>query len=350
MAAKKQTHYQVLGVFPDAKQTDIVRAYNKWKSAQASELAVPDPRRNVQVEAAYKVLSNEQSRAEYDASLKAPEIKRRSQGAAALLGGLAVLGGVAAASWYFVGSKPPPAPTGRPLEEIKQAASLAVGRLDRIDISGATAPIGVVFAVDQNQMVTTCNGISPGALYMVHLSPRNIPARVMTSDESLGLCKLSVDGVGSNPLSLSSAEPRAGDRIYATKINAVGEVTLIEGTVKSVTTDPDKGRVIEASMPVAPASGGAPLLDMYGRVVGVASVSKEGRGRHLTLPSAWNPDARPVARSAPEPAPATETASSEPKPAPEFSAPPRSPKDISPQQREALEKAFRPPPNVPNDL
>lgn len=346
MAAPKQTHYEVLGVKPDAKLTEIGRAYNKLRSALHHETAAPDPRRAALVEAAYQALSDEARRAEYDATLAAPERKRRARGAALVLGGILVLGGTAGASWYFLGSQPPAPPTGKPIDEIRQAASLAVGRLDRIDMSGASSPVGVAFAVDEGSMVTACNGITPGAQYVVHLSPRNVAARIATSDEALGLCQLSVDGVGASPLQVSGAEPRKGDKIYATKINAVGEVTLIEGSVKRVATE-EGGRVIEASMPVAPVGGGAPLLDIYGRVVGVASISKDGRARHIPVPHAWTAEGRPAVRvTTPEPAPAA----GQPKPAPELSMPPRSVNDISPERRERLEKAFRPPPTVPDDL
>lgn len=350
MAVKPRTHYDVLGVKAGAKQTDIGRAYNKWKAQQADETAAPDPRSAKMIEAAYKVLANPGSREEYDRQLAEPQRKKESRGVAAAIAGVVVLSAVAGAAWLFMGSQPPKAaagPPGKPVDEIKHLASLAVGRLDRIDMSGTKAQAAIAFAIDENVMVTACNAIVPTSQHVVHLSPRDLPARVMTSDESLGLCQLAVEGAGSKPLTISAEEPRAGDKIYATKINAVGEVSLIEGSVKKVSNE-EAGRVIEASVPVAPASGGAPLLDVYARVVGVAAVEKDGRGRHIPIPKGWNPDARPAPVRAPPPVavPSDEPKQGQPKPAPEL----RNPTQITPDRKERLEKAFRPPPSVPDDL
>ena len=348
MASPKLTHYDILGVPRTAKTTDIVRAYRRLKSEIENEFAAPDPRRAARLKEAHDTLADEQLRAAYDAELDAPVRRFRAKGMKALFMSLVVLASVAAASYWMNASVPKPLPGAKTADEIQKAASFSIGRLDRIDISGRSTPVGMAFATEEGVMVTSCDAIDPQAQHVVHLSARNVSARVLTADKGLGLCKLAVDGAGSRPLEVSGVEPRTGDRIYATKINAAGEFTLIAGTVKKVTTD-NRGRVIEASMPVPPASDGAPLLDAYGRIVGVAtSKSPNPRGHHIAITTAWTAPARPVARPAPasEPSPAP---ASEPK----VVAPPGFPKgphDSSPERREAIEKAFRPPPTVPNEL
>jgi S1-C subfamily serine protease len=346
MPFPKLSHYEVLGVPRGAKTTDIVRAYRRLKSEIDNEFAAPDPTRAARLKAAHDTLADEQQRAAYDARLDAPVRQFRAKGMKALLIGLAVLVSVAAASYWLDASVPKPLPGAKTADEIQKVASFSIGRLDRIDISGRSTPVGMAFATEEGVMVTVCDAIDPQAQHVVYLSPRNVSARVLTTDTALGLCKLAVDGAGSRPLEVSGVEPRTGDRIYATKINAAGEFTLIAGTVKKVTTD-GRGRVIETSTPVAPAGDGAPLLDAYGRVVGVAtSKSPNPRGHHIAITTAWTTHARPATR----PAPASEApAASEPK----VVAPPGFPKgphDSSPERREAIEKAFRPPPTVPNEL
>jgi trypsin-like peptidase/DnaJ-like protein len=354
MATKPRTHYEVLGVKPDAKQTDIGRAYNKWKSKQADETAAPDPRGAAVMEAAYKVLGNPESRDAYDRELAGPQRKRQMMGMTGAIAGVVVLSATAAGAWLMMGSKPnePSGPPGKSPDEIRHVASLAVGRLDRVDMSGSKAQVGLAFAIAEDVMVAPCNAIVPGAQHMVFLSPRNLPARVRTADEHIGLCQLTVDGTGSKPLTVAGVEPRPGDKVYSTKINAVGEVMITEGAVKRVTTT-EAGRVIEASVPVAPSSGGAPLLDIYARVVGVAAIDKDGRAQHVPVPKGWDPDAKPR----PAPAPAATAAAgdedsgapkqrSEPRPAPGL----RNPSEISEERKKRLGEAFRPPPNVPDDL
>jgi hypothetical protein len=340
MASPKLTHYDILGVPRSAKTTDIVRAYRRLKSEIENEFAAPDPRRAARLKEAHETLADEERRAAYDAELDAPVRQLRSKGLKALLIGLAVLASVAAASYWLDASVPKPPPGAKTADEIQKAASFSIGRLDRIDISGRSTPVGMAFATEEGVMVTSCDAIDPQAQHVVHLSPRNVSARVLTTDKGLGLCRLAVDGAGSRPLEVSGVEPRTGDRIYATKINAAGEFSLIAGTVKRVTSDA-RGRVIEASMPVPPASDGAPLLDAYGRIVGVAtSKSPNPRGHHIAITTA-----RPAA-------PASEAPAAPASP-PKVVAPPGFPKgphDASPERREAIEKAFRPPPTVPNEF
>ena len=101
---------------------------------------------------------------------------------------------------------------------------------------------------------------------------------------------------------------------------------------------------------MAPGTGGSPLLDIYGRVVGVATLAQAGEGRHVPIPVAWVNEARDVRE--PPVAPARERVPEEepyksPRPASRI---PQKVEDIPPERREALEKAFRPPPKVPDDL
>jgi hypothetical protein len=342
MSAPRQTHYDVLGVKRDAKRVDIGRAYNRLRSEMQKEMAAPDKRRAALVQQAHETLSDPVTRDAYDKSLLAPERKRRAALTGSVIVGVALI--VAAA--YFVFLPPPSSPPPRSAAEILHSASLAVGGLKRLDMSGQSARVGIAFAIDEGVMLTTCQEIAPGSQLVVHLSPRDAPARVATSDEALGLCQLAVEGAGSKPLPVSGVPPRTGDKVYATKINAVGEVALIPGTVKRVSVE-SGSRVVHASMPVANAGGGGPLLDADGRVIGVASRSQpDDRGRFVAVPEAWIPYPK-VSRSAPsESAPRPP----EPKAPPAFPSVPKNIEDIPPERREKLEKAFRPPPNVPDDL
>jgi hypothetical protein len=159
-----------------------------------------------------------------------------------------------------------------------------------------------------------------------------------------------VEGAGSWPLSVSSAEPRAGDIVYAASVNAVGEVVLKEGRVKHVEPG-QRGRIIESTVP--PNIGGAPLLDVHGRVVAVSTQS-DGRDRHVAIPAGWTEAPRPAAAPAPPPA----TAASEPAPDGKASpsdvprpppAMPNAPGSMTPERIEKLHKAFRPGPQIPAD-
>jgi serine protease Do len=347
----KETLYDILGVPRNAKLTDIGRAYNRHKATMRAEHTPPDERRNALLHEAFEVLSDPQKRAAYDASL------RRSR-AVVLPGGRALGRGPAVAlllvialvafTLYQVFDTPKPQKPPRLLSEVQTAASLAVGRLQSMDISGKAATVGIAFTLEEGVMVTPCAGITPNAQLVVIIPPRSVPARVIGADAQQRFCRLEVAGAGSWPLTLNSLPPRVGEKVYAAEVGGNGEVFLREGSVKRVLEGP-RGRMVETSLAVPAGSAGRPLLDAEGRVIAVAMISADGKGEHVGVPADWLAASQPRA-PAPRPAePAPEAASSTPKAAPAS----RSPHDVSNmpvERRERLEKAFRPPPTVPDDL
>lgn len=351
MYGGKTTLYEILEVSRDAKLTDIGRAYHRLRAGMQDENAPPDPRRAAQVKEAYEILSDIDRRQAYDASLRKPKVLLKKAGSRInpLLAGAAVgLAIAAVAAWWVFRPKTHPGDGQRSPIEIANAATVAIGRLQSIDMSGRSTPLGLAFAVDEGVMATSCNGISPGAELVVKIVPRVLQARVMMADDSHGLCKLAVQGAGGWPLVLSGVEPKPGERIYATSVNAVGDVVLKEGTVKRVLAEP-KGGIIETTVPMALVSNGSPLLDGLGRVLAIASVAQPGGlGRYVAVPPAWRAVAQP-SRSAPPAPPTAAPAPTTPRPAPELSVPKKG-EDRPSERREALEKAFRPPPSVPGDL
>jgi hypothetical protein len=170
----------------------------------------------------------------------------------------------------------------------------------------------------------------------------------MGADAARRFCRLEVTGGGSWPLMLNSVAPRVGEKVYAADVAANGEVMLREGAVKRV-SEGAKGRVVDASIAATPEIAGRPLLDADGRVVAVALVTEDGKAQHVGVPADWLEAARPRA-APPKPAEA------EGAPAPKTARPPqeaptlRDPTQITPERRERLEKAFRPPPTVPDDI
>ncbi len=346
MHGGKQTLYEVLGIPDDARAADITRAYRNLRAEMAKETAPPDPRRAALVSEAYGILSDPGRRAQYDASLKerfvlgvrafAPRRARRVAAAAALV--------LLAGAVGYLALAPGRGAPGKSLQEIGEMAALSVGRLHRIDLSGQTTSLGVAFAIEEGVLVTSCEGLVPGAQYFVSLPPRKVPASVSSADERRGLCRLSASGMGSWPLALSSVEPKPGERVYVVNVNPAGQAYVKEGSVKRVTASAAGDRVIETAG-AATADGGAPLLDSFGRVVAVAAPAKEGGVRHVAVPAAWLAEARPAAS-----APPASRAGAQPPSEASKSPLERQPVEMPAHRREALEKSFRPPPSVPDDL
>ncbi|MBC8021999.1 MAG: trypsin-like peptidase domain-containing protein [Burkholderiales bacterium] len=310
MASNRKTYYDDLGVSRKATPAEIERAYKRYRADMDLITAAPDRPREARMKAAHEMLSNPERRAQYDAMLAQPERKPRSKGLVWLSAGLVVLAGAGTAA-YLLRPPPPPPPGTLTVEEITRAASRAMGRVESTDMSGKAAPIGLAFDIDENTMATSCTGITPMSQLTVRIVERVLVARVAQVDEQLGVCKLTVSGVGSWPLSVSGAEPKPGDVVYVTKMNAVGEVGLVEAKVKRVVPSP-RGKVIETSVAVLPERQGGPVLDTHGRVIGVAMLPDAGAGGEVVRVT---PDwaARPKAEAPPAPPPAAAPPAEAPK-------------------------------------
>ena len=291
MYGRKETLYDVLDLPRDADATAIATAHNRARAELNRETTAPDPRRASLLHEAYEVLSDPQKRAAYDASLNVPNaffppggrpVRPRWAGICAVLV-------IAAGAAFFTLHRPSPTPTQsdtRSAEEILAMASISVGYLQSIDVSGRSTPVGLAVAIDDGVMVTTCHGLAAGAQLVVHFVGRVAPARVAMADEERDLCKLSVEGAGSRPLPLRAEAPRAGERVYAVIFGNDGQVARA-ATIKGAIPTPN-GNVIEVSIPIAPLASGGPLLDTAGRLVGIVSSSQSfGAGRNVALPAAW---------------------------------------------------------------
>ena len=287
MPAKTPTHYEVLGVRSDARPHEIQRAYGKIRKELDHEAAAPDPRREALVRSAWATLSDEKLRAEYDAMLDAPPAPRESGKRVGLAVGAVVVLAAVGAAFVFRAPQPAPATGTKTPEELGRMATAAMGRLEAMDVSGKGGPIGLAFAVEENTMVTSCAGIAPTSQLTVKMPPRVISARIAQVDQKVGLCKIAAEGVGGKPLAITGVPSRPGDKVYAVKMNAVGEASVVEATVKSAPVE-DGVRSYELSVPVLEERRGAPVLDAYGRVIGVALLGdSEAKGRVVALSADW---------------------------------------------------------------
>jgi hypothetical protein len=346
MAAQpgKPTLYDVLGLRRDASQRDIQRAYRKAMAELQDERTAPDPRRQVLVKEAYEVLSDPGRREGYDASLRGPTLLGVSGGAVPrkrwtiVFGTLLIALGLA--YYLFVARETiDPAklhPDTDVAMQLHTKASVAIGRVNRIDMSGRSTPLGVAVAVQEGVMMTPCSGLAPGAQIAVSIPPRTAPGEILHADEASGLCRLRMHAGGSWPLPVSAQEPRPGERVFTVHLNAQGEAVLREAKVVQV-VPAASSRVVEIAQPGASFVDGSPLLDQQGRVFAVAI-----EGKHRMLPAAWiERGEAAIPRPSPKPVPVP---AHEPEPDPE----PR--KGPSQERRDRIEKAFRPPPKVPDDI
>ena len=286
MAHDHRILYDVLGVTRNAKQHEIERAFRRLRARMQQETVAPDPRQAVLVQKAYEVLSDPARREAYDESLATPasmlqraRASRRTRAYAAA-GALAVVLAVGGA-YYAWRSTVEVAPHRDPAE-ILQAASLAVGRVQAVDVAGSVKPLGLAFAVEQGMLATSCEGLTPTSQLVVSFAQRKVPARVATIYGKDGVCRLAADGMGSWPLSISSRMPRIGAVVYATKVAPGGQVALVPVDVRHVTGE-EGIATITVQAPGEALTPGGPLLDGQGQVLGVG----QGAGRFRPIPREW---------------------------------------------------------------
>jgi hypothetical protein len=299
MSLENRTLYEVLGITRNAKPYEIERAYRRLRADMQKETVAPDPRQGVIVQNAYDVLSDPVRRESYDASLRAPvKALRRAQMSPRFRAAVAGGGLVVAVLVAWFAFRPDERQRPRDPREIAEAASLAVGRVQGIDVGGAVTPLGLAFAIDKGALATNCAGLTPTSQLVVGFAQRKVPARVATIYQKDEVCRLAADGMGSWPLAIAPSLPFVGQKVYATQLSSAGQLALIDGHVRRVAGV--GGLVtIEVGGPASSQLAGGPLLDAQGRVLGVG----EGGGRYRPVPRQWIAEMNlPPQEEAPQPA------------------------------------------------
>jgi S1-C subfamily serine protease len=331
MAAQKKSLYEILGIARDANSIDIGLAYERRK-AELQRAVPQDASAMALAHQAHEILSNPKRRAAYDASLvtqaekaaaaeqespdlvlESDEDEEKPRRKYFIPAGLAALVAVIAAGFIVTRHDapkapvivveapkppPPPPPPPRPLgpEQILPAALLSIGQVMSYEMSGRAVPVGLAFAVEPSRMITTCHGVPAGGKLVVKVDKESMSADLAETDEELDLCRLAVQGLNVRPLTIAAEEAKAGDKVYTLGVNSAGEYALTEGTVKQ-TRIVGGTKVLDLSMPVNANSSGGAVLDVYGRLVGIATTPHRYGGGPAAISSGWISQMRSRART-----------------------------------------------------
>jgi len=276
MNTTHRTHYQILGITRNAKPYEVKRAYERLRSEMRSEAAALDPRRLLQLQTAYEVLSDEARRAAYDEELRRgriePADKRRLWIVAGSCAGAIALG---LAAWLASRPNAPPPPGET---EILSMVTPAVGRVRAVDMSGHATLVGLAFAIGPGRLAARCEGLAPNMELVVRIGSRDVQARATDAAGGRGYCILGTAQAGSWPLAVAERLPAAGDKVYGVRVSDSGEVSLVAGRVRRIERG-TRGAVLELSGDAASEEAGGPLLDERGRAIGIA----DGHGRGAAI-------------------------------------------------------------------
>jgi len=216
------------------------------------------------------------TRSLYEAGLE--RVRRSPAKAAAIAGACAVL---AIGAWLALRPAPPQL-TSRLRAQMETAIAVGVGRVHRIELSGASVPLGAAFAIAPGLLVTSCEGLAPNAEIVVRYGARRAPVQVADVDQASHLCRLNGADVGSSPLEIATRVPVAGETVYTTIVAPTGEARIVEARLKAIAAAGSTQELVVDGRPQL----GAPLFDTDGRVAATAT-RLEGRDLYVPLPARW---------------------------------------------------------------
>ncbi len=287
---KTRTLYEVLGVPCNAKPTDIGLAYQRYKSETQKESSVPDARRAAMMKVAYETLYEPARRADYDETLEGSRKKKSAPMVAIVAAVVAAV--VAAGAYKFFRAPDKPAKAAAlTADQLLEATSPFVGRLQSTVMSGEVKPAGVAIATAEGEMITTCHGIPAGAQLSVLLPTGMARAELTRANAELDICTLKVKEIGASFVKARGAEPAPGERVYALLAEGSRPTQLKEARVEKAIADP-KGAVVQLDKP-GPFPTGSPVIDAQGRLVGIVTTPHSfGEGLTVALGSSRIAQAR----------------------------------------------------------
>ena len=186
-------------------------------------------------------------------------------------------------------SAPPTPPKPRTLstEELFQVASPSVVLIEVFDDEGQKIGTGSGFVASSNGTIITNYHVIRGADRAIARFNDGSSAPitgVAGYDPNRDVAALRTDGPVPKPLSLGNSENvKTGQKVIAIGSPLGFQNTVSEGIVSGL-----RSGLVQMSTPISPGSSGGPLLNAYGKVVGVAVASAtQGQNLNFAVPVNW---------------------------------------------------------------
>lgn len=175
-------------------------------------------------------------------------------------------------------------------ELVKRIKPSAVA-IETFDQRGNSVSRGSGFFIAPDRVVTNRHVIEKSSRVEVHLNDgKKFQAKgVLAVDGEGDLALLQVDlpkTVTAVPLVISRNVPQEGESILVVG-NPYGlEGSISNGIVSAVREISGYGKVIQITAPISPGSSGSPVVNMYGQVIGVATLqAAEGQSLNFAVPA-----------------------------------------------------------------
>lgn len=174
-------------------------------------------------------------------------------------------------------------------ELVKRIKPSAVA-IETFDAKGVTLSRGSGFFIAVDRIITNRHVIERSSRVEVHLvdgKRYNVKGVLAVDGEGdLALLKVDVPLASAVPLAISRAIPQEGESIVVVG-NPYGlEGSVSNGIVSAVREIGGYGRIIQITAPISPGSSGSPVVNMFGQVIGVATLqAAEGQSLNFAVPS-----------------------------------------------------------------
>lgn len=191
----------------------------------------------------------------------------------------------------FAGSFAVSVIAGQVAEQIVHKAFPSVVLLVMRDANGRPVSLGSGFFVRDGIVATNLHVVKGAASGYAKLVGQNIKydvAGMVGVDEARDLALLAVKETGAPSLVLSdSRQPTVGEAVYVIGNPRGLEGTVSEGIISGV-RHVESGTLLQITAPISPGSSGGPVLDAYGRVIGIAAATLNGgQNLNFAVPSAY---------------------------------------------------------------
>jgi tetratricopeptide (TPR) repeat protein len=162
--------------------------------------------------------------------------------------------------------------------------------IETFDARGNTLSRGSGFFIDANRIITNRHVIEKAARVEIHLMDgKKFPAKgvvAIDGEGDLAVLHVDVPPASAAPLPIMRSIPQEGESIVVVG-NPFGlEGSVSNGIVSAVREISGYGKIIQITAPISPGSSGSPVVNMYGQVIGVATLqAAEGQSLNFAVPS-----------------------------------------------------------------
>lgn len=162
--------------------------------------------------------------------------------------------------------------------------------IETFDAKGNSVSRGSGFFIAADRVITNRHVIERSSRVEIHMfDGRKYPAKgvlAIDGEGDLALLQVDIPAQFVRSLQIVRSVPREGESIVVIG-NPFGlEGSVSNGIVSAVREISGYGRIIQITAPISPGSSGSPVVNMFGQVIGVASLqSAEGQSLNFAVPA-----------------------------------------------------------------